>query len=32
MLDNFLYCGSSFEVLEYGGNRHPGTAKHPCAA
>lgn len=30
LLDNFLYGGSSLEILEYGGNRHPGIAKHPC--
>src|SRR5258708_38835720 len=32
LFDDFLYGGSSFEVFEHGGHRHPGIAKHPCAA
>src|SRR6266849_3156880 len=32
LFDDFLDGGSSFEVFEHGGHRHPGIAKHPCAA
>jgi hypothetical protein len=32
LLDDFLDTGSGLEVLEDCGHRHPGIAKHPCAA
>lgn len=32
LLDDFLDGGSSFKVFKYGGDGHPGIAKHPCAA
>ena len=32
LFDDFVDCGSGFEVFEYGGDWHPGVAKHPCAA
>src|SRR5271157_5445852 len=32
LLYDFFYRGSGFEVFEHGGHRHPGIAKHPCAA
>src|ERR1700687_4360830 len=32
LLNDFVYAGSGFKVVEHGGDRHPGTSKHPCAA
>jgi hypothetical protein len=32
LLNDFVYAGSGFEVVEHGGDGHPGTAKHPCPA
>ncbi len=32
LLDDFIYAGAGLKIVEYGGDGHPGTAKHPCAA
>jgi hypothetical protein len=32
LLDDIVDAGSGFEVLEYGGYRHPRVAEHPGAA
>src|ERR1700722_11623498 len=32
LLNNFVYAGAGFKVVEHGGDVHPGIAKHPRAA
>jgi hypothetical protein len=32
LLNDFVYGGSGFKVLEHGGHGHPGILKYPCPA
>jgi hypothetical protein len=32
LLDDIVYAGAGFKVVEHGGDGHPGVAKYPCAA